>query len=181
MHFMIHQCIVFLHLFLFAAALMIVIKQDYLFFIKGILNKKDLKNSSEVLSWLLLGLWGSGAILVYQSVDGSIEELLLNCKIMAKITVMLVLTINGFILHFFGFKHIEKPNKYSSIILSIIGVISLVSWFFASFIGAARVAAPHLSYDDFMLCYLIALLVGFCISFSMLGRIKTILKNNCSC
>jgi len=155
------QILVFIHLFTFAFAVVEVIKKDYHLLKVTKLPLAEIKKTGKLLSTLLFILWITGSILIYMSVGSDISLLLSNGKLMAKITVVMLLTMNGFTLHYIAFPLMQKPNSYSALLCSIFGAISGVSWLFASFIGAARILALQLSYADFIGAYLFSLVFAF--------------------
>jgi hypothetical protein len=79
------------------------------------------------------------------------------------------LTLNGILLHLFVFPMVtsnpKNPNKVATIAV-ILGAVSTTSWLYASFVGAARTVTPYFSLVDFVLVYLVALVIA--VSFAIL-------------
>lgn len=172
-----HQLLVFIHLFVFAFSVVEVIKKDVNLIVRNKFSLEDIRSTARLLTGLLAVLWITGLTLIYISIGWDLQALLSNSKLMAKITVVLILTINGIALHFIAFPLMARPRLYSGLICSILGSISAVSWVFASFIGAARIMAPELSYTEFMASYLVGLAValGIAILFAK-NRIQHIIS-----
>lgn len=163
------QLLVFLHLFTFTFAIAEVIKHDI-----QILKKKQLRGdvaelgqAANRLTWLLATLWITGTILIYMAVGTDLEMLLSNAKLMAKITVVGVLTINGFLLHKFAFPMMTGQRNLNATLCSILGAISTTCWIYSSLVGACRILGPSLSYNHFMSIFALALCFALiiCLSF----------------
>ncbi len=152
-----HQLIVFAHLFLFAFAVVEVLKKDIRLLLEKSFSIRDIQMTAGRLTGLLGALWVTGIALVYIKIGWDFQALTENPKLMAKFTVVAILTINGLALHFIAFPLMERPRDYSGMVCSVLGAISAVSWLFASFIGAARILAAELNYLDFLTVYLVVL------------------------
>lgn len=170
----IYQFLVFFHLAAFAWALALVIKEDYHFVKTKKVDTKQLAASAHSLVYLLAGLWGSGIILIAMKVGTDFNALLGNSKLMAKITVVSILTLNGYFLHHKAFPQLMRKCVETPMAIVIMGAISSTSWMAASMIGACRTLAPYMSYGDFVGLYILAIiyagLIGYAVSYDILSR-----------
>ena len=151
------QFLVFSHLFLFAFAVVEVLKKDVRLFTDSSFSIGEIRSTAQLLTWLLGALWITGIALVYTSSGWDIQSVINNSKLMAKFTIVMILTINGIALHFIAFPLMERPRYYSGVVCSLLGAVSAVSWLFASFVGASRIISPELDYVDFLLIYSVVL------------------------
>ena len=60
---------------------------------------KDLTKSAEIMFMALIALWMSGLTLVLIGYIDNPQEHLMNPKLLAKFTVVAILTLNGILLH----------------------------------------------------------------------------------
>lgn len=166
----VRQLLVFSHLFLFAFAVVAVLKKDMDFLQGKPIDFNEMRTMGYKLGWTLFCLWLTGAALIYMAVGTDLSALLSNGKLMAKISVVLVLTLNGVLLHLFAFPKLKNPTPRAAEVCLFLGAISSVSWAFASFIGAARAVAPHFIYQDFMGLYLIALVASITVALLLMRK-----------
>lgn len=158
------QLLVFAHLFAFAFAIVSVVKHDILLLKSDSINIRGLDSAAKQLMWLLLVLWVTGAILIYMAVGTDMDLLLSNAKLMSKISIVGILTINGLLLHYVAFPMLSGQTRFNSTICSVLGAISTTSWLFAGFVGACRVLGPQLSYTQFMAIYAASLMFALLIA-----------------
>ncbi|MGL4315063.1 MAG: hypothetical protein ACRCTL_00385 [Pseudomonas sp.] len=102
-----------------------------------------LAETQKIVTLALLALWGSGLLLV---LHGYLEEgqgYLLNQKLWAKVIIVVLLSINGMLLHRGGFPALQQsafralPFPLRSR-LALLGALSTTGWLFAAFLGVAR-------------------------------------------
>lgn len=162
---LIRQSVLMLHLFAFAFAFVLVARAD-IAMLRGQYQegRYDLGRDAVYTAWLLGLLWVSGVALIGLGIGFDVAAITANGKVFAKVTVVSILTINGIFLHLYAFPvFADKQGKASSVrllICTILGAVSSVSWFCASAFGAARVVAPWLGYQHFMLFYGTCLAAG---------------------
>lgn len=102
-----------------------------------------LVETQRVVSLALLALWLSGMLLVLQGYLAEGVHYLLNQKLWAKLVVVVLLSINGILLHRLGFP-LLKVAAYAvlplpqRIRLALLGALSSSGWLFAAFLGVAR-------------------------------------------
>lgn len=96
------------------------------------------------LTRALLVLWLTGTLLIGVDVWGKGVEVLANPKIQSKIGVVLLLTINGMVLHRKVLPMLLRAGalmrlEFSDRMLALfVGAISGVSWFYAAMLGIGR-------------------------------------------
>lgn len=161
--FTVHQLTLLGHLLLFAFALAAVIRADFRLLTSKVLDNAALMDAADKLRSLLIGLWVTGAALILMSTGWNVLSILDNPKVMAKILIVLALTVNGIALHEVAFAFLRNPPRNierSAAICAVLGGISTATWIFASFVGSARIIAPFMTLQGFMMLYAAALLVA---------------------
>jgi hypothetical protein len=129
-----------------------------------------LKTNTNYVSYTLVVLWVSGLALVTHGYLDN-PNYLLNQKLWAKFAVVITLTLNGVILHYYSFPKLMEPQGFWSnsthqqIAVLITAVISLVSWLFACYLGIARTWNNTVSFGYVMSFYLGALIIGSTVAF----------------
>lgn len=166
-----HTAYLILHLLGVAVGAGAALTGDLLFFV-ALSDKKISKDEFNILKSTSTFVWIGLTLLVFSGIGlftlNSVE-LLSSSKFLAKMTIILILMINGLI---FGVKHLPiiesrigkkffgrrkvKPNEYSLLFAS--GVVSVVSWVYAIVLGVF--ANLPFSYSFIMSTYLVALFVG---------------------
>lgn len=160
-----HQILVFVHLFAFAFAFAGIIKADYLFL--RFSRNQGIINSFKTAIPLLVLLWVTGIMLLAVKPGLDVALIFSNPKLSAKIAIVVILTANGVFLHFVAWPVFTNKTKVGIVkasFIGMLGVVSGVSWFFASIVGAARVVASVATYQDFLMPYAICLMVGAILS-----------------
>ncbi len=181
MHFIlfIHQFVLFFHLIAFAVAFATLLREDIALFTSAHIDIVALESTKKIIKFALIALWISGLILVTFSVGTDILSIFDNPKLLAKITVVSALTINGFLLHSVAFPLLTSPQRFPQIAASVcclLGAVSTVSWTYASFIGVARLIRPVMSYNFFIALYIAGLAIGciVAVTFVRLRLVKMI-------
>jgi len=120
---------------------------------------EDLKKTIGVISIALILLWISGIALVAIGYISNPEIYLTNEKLWAKFAVVVILTVNGFILHRITFPKFKAGTVFLSLPSSdsmtvvLTGSISTVTWLFACFLGIARPWNYTLDFGSIMALY----------------------------
>lgn len=102
-----------------------------------------LAETQKIVTLALLALWASGLLLVLQGYLDEGQRYLLNQKLWAKVAVVVLLSINGMLLHRVGFPQLQRA-AYSALPfsarsrLALLGALSSSGWLFAAFLGVAR-------------------------------------------
>lgn len=105
---------------------------------------KELIKAADIMFIALIALWVSGLTLVLLGYLENPQQYLQNEKLWAKISVVLVLTLNGIALHYFSFPRITSPSGiinasgFEQKLVALTGAVSSVSWLFACYLGIAR-------------------------------------------
>lgn len=128
---------------------------------------KELKAAAHIIMLALGVLWASGLVLV---IWGAVKdpEYLLNQKLWAKVAVVVVLTVNGAVLHRFSFPRVVSSTgmiglgilEKTAVVMT--GAVSTVSWLFACYLGVARPWNHAVEFDYVMLIYA-SLLLPACV------------------
>jgi len=157
------QITLLIHLLIFAFVLVSVLKEDYTLITSNKINIVELQNTAKLTSLSLFVLWLTGAFLLYLKPGLDLQGIIDSPKLATKVTVVTLLTINGLIMHLVAFPKILNPSANTSCsasLVCVLGVISSVSWVYASFVGAARVVASMMTYELFLALYLAPLISG---------------------
>ncbi|MFZ3185403.1 MAG: hypothetical protein WA173_14825 [Pseudomonas sp.] len=102
-----------------------------------------LAETQKIVTLALLALWASGLLLVLQGYLDEGQRYLLNQKLWAKVAVVVLLSINGMLLHRVGFPSLQRA-AYAALPfstrsrLALLGALSTSGWLFAAFLGVAR-------------------------------------------
>lgn len=116
-----------------------------------------------VVTIALAVLWGTGVLLVLLGYLAEPQSYLTNEKLWAKVSVVVILTVNGVLLHRVAFPKLTagvafiRMAERERLGLGVLGAVSSVSWMFASFLGIARPWNYTLSYPQVMMVYLAVL------------------------
>lgn len=128
--------LVYGHLLLCAFALVEVLSADWRLLHMQI-SARLLRRTHRHIVWLLAGLWVSGAAIV--AVDGL--PVLANGKLVAKLTCVSLLTVNGVFLRCWCLPRLvnDRPlRRAESWVLMSCGATSTTCWLMAGFYGVAR-------------------------------------------
>ncbi len=150
----IRTILIFAHLMVFAFAITTLYKSDYKLFFKRPTNDEIKAMGNHMLIYLIV-LWITGLGVIYIDTAFSMEKILSAQKLLTKLSCVLVLTFNAFVIHFFAFKKLAKEtlNRMDMKVMAISGAVSSASWTFAGFLGIAKPLVKHLSLSDFMSLY----------------------------
>lgn len=137
---------------------------------KGRLTEADsvfLLDLSRIVSVALIVLWVTGLSII--AIDfshwPSWAEIAAKPKLIAKLTVVTILTLNGYLLHRIVLPNFAARKSLNTIETSrlrtmfILGAVSATSWLFAAFLGIAKPLAATLGLVGFMAMYA-ALIIG---------------------
>lgn len=143
-------------------------------------------HQAEVLSRFvsagLVLLWASGIGLIWVNYMGK-HEYLSNQKLWAKIAIVLILTINGIVVHNkvmpFLKASMNKPlftgvTKGTLALMTFVGSVSFVSWSVPLILGVASELNYVTSMWVILLSYVTAMLGAWCILYLMMGSIQMI-------
>lgn len=164
--------IVYVHLIAACVAVGILLMQDLMLAKTGgkPLSSNavhELQRAARIILLALGVLWASGLTLV---VTGYLNnpEYLMNQKLWAKFAVVVVLTINGVVLHYFSFPRVVSRRGiiglgfFEKTFVVLTGAVSTVSWLFACYLGIARPWNYTVDFNYVLFIYL-SLLVPACV------------------
>ena len=176
------QALLYGHIIAFALALATILKEDARLLRAKRIDSASLRASAKSVKWLLLALWVTGIPMVIMEVGTDVSLLLAMPKLVAKLIVVGTLSLNGILLHLVSFPMLtgkpQNPAKAATIAATL-GAVSTTSWFYASFLGAARYVAPYFSLVDFAVCYLLGLAIAVPLAILVVrGRLERSLKSS---
>lgn len=160
--------LIFLHILIFATAAGFILLGDIALFGWRRINVALLRLSARWVSVCLLGLWLSGAAVIGLDTGFDLSQIARNDKLLAKLTVVAILTLNGVLLHRFAFPHLVAPlpaAMQSAWGPALLGGISASTWVYAAFIGVAKPFAA-LGYGGLMALY--GLVVSVALTMAMI-------------
>jgi hypothetical protein len=176
------QALVYGHIIAFALALATILKEDARFLRAKRVDSASLLESAKLVKLLLLALWATGIPMVLMDVGTDVSLLLSKPKLVAKLIVVAILTLNGILLHIVAFPMlVQKPKNAAraATIAAMLGAISAASWLCASLLGASRIVAPYFSLNDFVSAYLLVLAMALAVAILIVrGRLERLLKSS---
>lgn len=126
---------------------------------------------SRLVSIGLVLLWVSGlSFLALYAVET--PEKLANPKIWAKMSIVVILTFNGFIIHKFilsmltqkiGKTILEGESGFKQNLILLVGTVSFNSWAFAMLLGISRELNNMIGAPTLLLAFLLAVTIIFCV------------------
>jgi hypothetical protein len=155
--------LVFGHLLALVAAAAAVAFGDYALLGQRRINVKMLHQSSRVVAWALLALYLTGGGIIWVDTHFDLAVLMAKPKILAKLSVVALLTLNGALLHARVLPLLSKTyprRRDASRVASLAtqaGAISAACWGFALFLGVAKPLTPILGYAGFMALFAAAI------------------------
>jgi hypothetical protein len=167
------MAVVFLHLVACCVAIGLVFMSD-LDMVKKLLvgdaatlDEQHLSGLHKTLTRALLVLWLTGVGLVGIDVLSKGVDVLANPKLQSKIGVVVLLTINGVVLHSVVLPMLKRAGalmrlSFSNRLMAIfIGAVSGVSWFYAAALGIGRPLNFKYSLLEIMAAYPALIAGGF--------------------
>lgn len=160
----IRMFLVFAHLLALVAAGAAVAFGDYALLGQKRIDVHLLHKSSHVVAFALLALYVTGAGIIWVDTHFDWAVLMAKPKILAKLSVVLMLTLNGVLLHVRVLPLLSKVyarSREASRVASLAtkaGAVSAASWGFALFLGVAKPLTPILGYAGFMALFATAVL-----------------------
>ncbi|WP_439862070.1 hypothetical protein [Pseudomonas sp. MBLB4136] len=123
-------------------------------------RRAQLAEVQQVVSVALLALWLTGLALVTEGYLSAGVDYLLNQKLWAKGSVVVLLTLNGVLLHRIGFPLLHQGPfvclpAAARLRLGLLGALSMSAWLFAAFLGVARPWNQGISYLQVMATFVV--------------------------
>ncbi len=164
--------LIFCHLLGFSVALYLVMREDLRFLLTSRFDLGELAVTARDVSRALALLLVSGAAVIWLDTGFQLEEIAARPKLVAKIIVVSVLTVNGALLHLVLFPMLAGPaarTRPAAILASVLGAVSSVSWLYASFLGVANPLAGQLGLNGFLGLYASAVAGGIVVSLAVVA------------
>lgn len=155
------QAMLFAHLLVFALAITLVLRTDLAILQQRADALHRLPRDGTRLAAALALLWLTGLALIGLDPGWHGPGLLERPKLLAKLGVVGLLSLNGLALHLWAFPALMSPPAQparAASLCALLGAVSSVSWLFAAFVGCARLIAPAMSLAHFATLYLLCLL-----------------------
>lgn len=165
--------VVYIHLIACCVAIGLVISSDLKMvreLLAGNFERQDpvhLDAMQSTITKSLVVLWLTGATLIWIDVSAKDFSYFQNPKIQAKIAMVILLTLNGFLLHAAVMPAIKKAgsllrlNPGRRVLALFAGAVSAVSWFYAAMLGVGRPLAWKYSLVELLAAYPFLVLGGF--------------------
>ncbi|MCJ8312809.1 MAG: hypothetical protein HRU38_03490 [Saccharospirillaceae bacterium] len=124
----------------------------------------------------ILWMSGLGFIIHYSIFE---PEKLLNPKIWSKVTIVVILSLNGYLLHRFILPILNKNEGKTlfhaitakqKLIMTVIGTISLISWAFPVLLGASKGLNFTVSATEILTTYVLAIIVVSTVMYFLVKR-----------
>lgn len=160
------QALLSVHLFAFAIAIAQVIRLDLAWLRTRDLDASGFDKGVRVVMISLLVLWATGLALIGLSVGFDRQALAERPKLVAKLIVVSVLTLNGVALHAIALPRLDQGRP---LLAWSLGAISSVSWTAAALIGSARHVAPALQLADYLAGYGSLLVMALACAWTLAG------------
>lgn len=150
--------LIFGHVLAVAAACAAIAFGDYAIFARKRIDGALLRKAELAVTIALLSLWTTGLALIWIDTRFDWDLLAANPKLLAKLTIVTLLSLNGGALHYFGFPSLRMAHAdslHAARIPAMLGAISVVTWLYAAFTALAKPLEPLLGYSGFIFVYLI--------------------------
>lgn len=166
------------HLVAFAFALSAILREDYNLLAKRRIDPAAIREASRMVFWALLALGVTGAAIIWVDTGFDIAVIATKSKVLAKLSVVAVLSINGAIIHFAAFPAFRSRKSLVRFVpvLSVLATISAVSWFYAAFLGIAKPLVGKLDYTGFMELYTVFLFGGILFALTVIRPLLSTLN-----
>ncbi|WP_374265216.1 hypothetical protein [Zoogloea sp.] len=147
------MALIYIHVLALAVAAVAVGFGDYAIFARERVNMRMLEQAARFATLALGLLWVSGLAVIVLDIGLDLDVLASKPKLLAKLSVVTVLTINSLALHFLAFPRFATPQAdtlQAATLPSIFGAVSAASWLYAAFVGVAKPLAAVLGFSGFM-------------------------------
>lgn len=123
-----------------------------------------LRASSQWVAGMLGLLWISGLLIIWVDTGFDLAVIVSRPKLVAKVAVALLLTLNGHLLHRFFFQSVSRPPsvnaRRAADRAAAMAAVSGASWLYAGFLGLAKPLATVIGLPGFAAIFLAML--AFC-------------------
>lgn len=148
--------LILLHLLAFSAAAAATTFGDFTIFALRRIDLALLHRAARLVAGVLAVLLLSGLAVVRLDTGFALDELARRPKLLAKFSLVVLLTLNGWALHRHVFPRRHGPHSRplaTALWATVAGAVSAASWLFAAFVGVGKPVAAVLGYAGFMLLY----------------------------
>ncbi len=148
--------LIMLHVGSFVVAAIGIAYADLSLFKHQRVDRALLHWASRLVMWALIGLWATGALIVWIDTRFDLHAMMAMPKLLAKLTVVVVLSVNGYYLHTRFFERLGQrvsPFRRTVNLTAVMAALSGASWMFAAFLGLAKPLGKLFNYVDFMTLY----------------------------
>jgi hypothetical protein len=167
----VRMALVLTHVFAMAAAFAGIAFGDYAIFARKRVDAALLSKAAAAVTVALLTLWVTGLTIIWLDTHFDWSVLSGKPKLLAKLTIVTLLSINGMVLHFVGFTRLcadhAEPLRAARL-PAVLGAISVVTWLYSAFAGLAHPLAPVLGYGGFLVLYLIVVCVAITVAWLLM-------------
>lgn len=126
-----------------------------------------LRTGSQLVAGMLGLLWLTGLLIIWIDTRFDVAVIMARPKLVAKVAVALLLTLNGHLLHRFFFNAVNKPPpnaRRAANLATGMAAVSGASWLYAGFLGLAKPLAAFTSLAGFAVIFLgVLTLCGLCV------------------
>lgn len=164
---LVRSVLIFLHLACLIAAGISIAFGDYAILRHRPVNRALMLKASRAVAWSLLALWLTGLSVIALDMSTIALSLAKAPKLQAKLTVVAILSLNGFLLHRYTLHALGEskiPAESDVRLAAILGAVSAASWGYAVFLGVAKAWTPILGFNGFMALYVLAVLAAIAVS-----------------
>ncbi|MET0543591.1 MAG: hypothetical protein ABWZ88_17750 [Variovorax sp.] len=168
--------IVYVHLIACCVAIGLVLKSDVAMvkdMLKGdraseLAHMKQMKGLQSTVAIALVALWATGAAIVtLDALSKGGWQYFANPKLQAKILIVVLLTLNGVVLHNLVLPWLQKAGSMmnltfdKTVLATFAGTVSGVSWLYAAMLGVGRPLAWKYSLGQLLAAYPLMIAGGF--------------------
>lgn len=164
------MALILAHLLAFAVAVAGTAFGDFAIFARRRVDAALLHRATQVVTAALAVLWLTGLVVMGLDTGFVVDDLLQRPKLLAKLTVVVVLTLNGVALHRHAFSRLVRSHddpQGAALLPTVLGGVSAASWLFAAFVGVGKAVTPLLGYGGFMLLYLATVLAAVAVALAL--------------
>ncbi|MBM7062071.1 hypothetical protein JQX08_15280 [Pseudomonas sp. UL073] len=133
-------------------------------------DSEHLEQLKRVVAWALGALWITGFLVIAIDVSSKGMEYFLNPKLQAKLLIVGLLTVNGFVLHHFVMPAMQKAGcilkleANAKTLAVFAGTVSAVSWLYAAMLGVGKPLAWKYTLGELMIAYPLLIAAGFTVT-----------------
>jgi hypothetical protein len=152
-----------LHLACVMVAVVGIAFADLSLFKERRIDDQLLRTGCRLVAAALTLLWVTGLFIIWLDTKFDLQQIVTRPKLVAKIGVAVLCTLNGVLLHRYFFTSFSSPPadlRKAANSAAVMAAISGASWLYAGFLGMARPLGRVLSLPAFASIYVALLLIG---------------------